>query len=198
VLPSEVWIDIGYRPEDITSVVRNWGGLWTSKYKCARGRGVCRRNRINQGHYSHPRRVTTKTPRIGTQWYAEPNWKRRIAEYTFNADYWKVQVIETLRAKAGGRGSLVLYQAASTQEHIRVSNHLCSEQLEMVWDAKKGLVQQWVKRGQNHYQDCCAMALAALDSAGWRIRDTPAGEDEAEEAQPEAPTNFYAAARARA
>jgi hypothetical protein len=42
------------------------------------------------------------------------------------------------------------------------------------------------------------MALAALDSAGWRIRDTPAGEDEAEEAQPEAPTNFYAAARARA
>lgn len=172
LLPSQVWIDIGYRPDDVARAIRSaGGGFWTSRYKAARGRGACRANHRNNGLYAHPTRVSQKRPRIGTQWFAEPNMKRRIAEITFNADHWKLQVVNALRVKAGAKGSLVLYTSYSSNEHARVSNHLASEQLKSVWDPKKGIVQKWVKAGQNHLQDCAAMAMAALDASGWRLAD---------------------------
>lgn len=200
MLPSAVWIDMGYHPDDVAEFLRDSGGHH-SIFAGARGRGrsVNQHGGTNNGGYNHPKTISNAHPLIGTQWNAEWNYKRRLLERTFNADYWKLWLQERLRTKVGCKGALTLFRADSKNEHAKVSNHLASEQLKREWDAKKGMVEKWVKTGENHWLDCAAMASAAGDSVGFQlttIQGPPIERDQPE--QTEAPTNWFQELLARA
>lgn len=167
VEPDAVWIDIGYQPDYVAAFLRETGRILQSRYRGVRGRGKS----TNFGIYSHPKKVTTGRLKIGTQWFMEVNYKRRIAECTFNADHWKLYAQDRLRGRADKHGACTLYVPTMKNEHAKFSQHLCSEQLVREWDEKKGLVDIWKKTGQNHWLDCTAMACAAGDAVGYRMAD---------------------------
>lgn len=160
---DRILVDCGYRPDDVATFVRSTGPPFETRWSAARGRGLS----TNHGGYEHPRKASKDKPRVGLQWYGQINFKRKIPEYTFNADFWKLYVQERLRVKQGAPGSLVLHRADGKNEHAKLSRHLVSEQLEPRWDEKKGLVKVWVKKGQNHWLDCAAMACVAGNMAGF-------------------------------
>ena len=161
LLPSAVWIDIGYQPDAVAAFIRSSGKFWQNRYKGCRGRGAS-----VKGNYTQPKRVSTDKPKVGVQWFAELNLKRRIPEFTFNADYWKLYAQARLRGLVGTGNACSLYQPTTKNEHAKLSHHLCSEQLAKEWDPAKGLVEKWKKTGQNHWLDCMAMACAAGNFAG--------------------------------
>ena len=205
VIPDQVWCDIGYLPDTMAEFIRARGKFFENRYRGCRGRG----GSVKRGEqYTHPKRISQSKPRIGTQWYMEPNHKRRIPEITFNADYWKLFVHYRLRAEKGKKGSLSFFRADTKNEHAKVSNHLANEQFVKRWEPGKGLIEEWVKTGDNHWLDAAAMACAAGDSLGYRLQDIevvdetkpdetkPDGmpTDEALEAMGVDRANFYAAA----
>ncbi len=185
-LPDVVWIDCGYRPDAVGQFIRERGGIRQKRYWAARGRGASTRN----GGYNHPKRVTNQKPRLGKQWFAEVNHKRRIMEVTFNADHWKLDVDARFRAQPGKKGAMTLFAADFKKEHAKLSHHIANEQFKREWEPGKGLVDHWVKTGDNHWKDAAAMAEGAGDMAGV---DLLAIEEEPE-AEPS--DNFYARAQA--
>lgn len=184
-LPDGVIVDMGFMPDDVAEFVRSVSKGWQGRWKAARGRG---RSVTNGGGYSHPKSVSISKPRVGTQWYAEWNHKRRIAELTFNADYWKLWVHDRLRSKPGRKGAMTLFRADSKNEHAKLSNHLASDQLTRKWDAKKGLLEAWVRTGDNHWLDCVVMAGVMLNYLGVNLRDIV----EPVETEPVPSLNWYA------
>lgn len=165
--PDVVLFDGGWMPDDVAKAVRELGRGWKNNYRMIRGRGES----VRGGSYNHPLKATTKKPKVGTQWYGEPNHKRRIPEYTFNADYWKVYVEERLRVEQGKKGSLVLFRPEDKGTHSRVTNHLCNEQFRKELVKGKGYVGKWIKTGDNHLLDAAAMACVAGDMVGYNLTD---------------------------
>lgn len=189
MLPGAVGIDIGYMPDDIAEALREFGGLESIFVGCrGRGKSVNQQGGANNGGYHHPRMISNAVPILGTQWYAEWNYKRRLLERTFNADYWKLWIQERLRIKPGCKGALSLYRADSKNEHAKLSNHLASEQLTKAWDPKRGLIEKWVKSGENHWLDCAAIASFLGDSLGFKLTQivgSPPTEDVIDDDTPE-------------
>ncbi|RQV98630.1 hypothetical protein EH220_02985 [bacterium] len=192
-IPDTVWIDCGWRPDDVATFIRSAGRFKDNKFRAVRGRG----RSTNNGMYSHKRKQTVQYPWIGTEWYAEINYKRRVPEFTFNADYWKIYVHDRLRTKVGGKGSLTFFRKDMENEHAKVSHHLCSEQFRRRWDPKKGLVDEWVKHGDNHWLDAATMACAAADYLGYKLQEIECLEEPDPVEVPE-PDNWYAKMRAEA
>lgn len=174
-IPDEVWIDGGYLPDDVAEFISQRGTYRDNIYKKSVGRGESTRG----GSYKHPLKLSQKHPRIGRQWYMSPNHKRKIPEYTFNADFWKLFVARALRVELGKRGSLTLFRGDLKNEHAKVTNHLANEQLKRDWVPGKGLVDHWVVTGDQHWNDAAAMASAAGDSAGFSLAGCAVDEHEA-------------------
>jgi hypothetical protein len=172
-LPDGVGVDIGHMPDEVTAAVRSFGRGWGNRWKPMRGRGGSRRQvGKNNGGYNHPMQVSQARPLVGNQWFAELNLHRRLFEVTFNADYWLLHMQDRLRATPGSKGALTLYKKDMPNEHDRVSNHWTAEQLKRSWDPTKGgLVEKWVKNGQNHLGDALKMALVMGDIHGYRLRE---------------------------
>ena len=191
-IPDCVWIDGGYKPDAVARFIRERGGIKQRRYWLARGRGKSQQST----RFRQIAKLTSKFPKIGKQWYAEANHKRRILEITFNADHWKLNLDERLRAEVGKKGALTFCAAEVRNEHAKVSNHLANEQYVRKWEPGKGIVEQWNKTGDNHYKDAAAMALAAGDMAGVDLIDVPDDETDtaSETATKESKAdNFYAA-----
>jgi phage terminase large subunit GpA-like protein len=172
VLPSVVWIDGGYKPDAVARFIRERGGVKQRRFWLARGRG----RSVQGGGYVHPYKATTRRPLVGKRWFAELNPARRIVEITFDADYWKLAVAALLRAAPGRRGSLSLFLAETPNEHAQISHHFANEQLRKKWEHGRGVVEKWVRTGENHLLDAAAMALAAGDMAGFDLLNLPAEE----------------------
>jgi hypothetical protein len=172
-LPDGVGVDIGHMPDEVCAAVRTFGRGWGNRWKPMRGRGGSRRQvGKNNGGYNHPLQVTQARPLVGNQWFAELNLHRRLFEVTFNADYWLLHMQDRLRATPGGKGALTLYKKDIPNEHDRISNHWTAEQLKRSWDPTKGgLVEKWVKNGQNHLGDALKMALVMGDIHGYKLRE---------------------------
>ena len=186
MLPDEVWIDCGYRPDDVADFVRSRGKLWDNKYKAVRGRGVS--SKI--GGYTHKNRIAMASPRIGTQWYAELNYKRRIPEHTANVDYWKHYLDARLRTPKGNKGAMTFPREDLRNEHSTMAHHLCNEQFKREWVIGKGLVGTWVVTGNQHWKDAAVYACVAGDAVGYRLKDIETiPNDEPEEVA----DNFYLA-----
>lgn len=162
--PSAVWIDGGYHPEAVAEFVKASGPIMGGIYRFCRGRGEAASHKWMRGLYMSPKKLTKAVPRIGREWHSEHNLDRRILEYTFNADYWKLNVHEGLRGDGAGEGQIVLYRPDRAKEHQQIGNHFAAEQLNENWEPGKGEVAKWIKNGQNHLLDCAAMASAAGDS----------------------------------
>lgn len=173
---GEMWVpdlvvpDGRFESDAVAAALRAIGqGRWKSRWKMAFGVG-----RSTDHHKSgfHPKtKPTQQHPWLGVQWYAGPNVDRRVVEVSFNADYWKLWVHDRLRAKPGAKGALTLFKADNPNEHGKYTAHLVSEQLKRSWDPKKGNVEDWTKKGQNHWLDATAMAALAGDMLGWRLRN---------------------------
>lgn len=191
LLPDAVWIDGGYEPDSVAKFVRSSGPIIRNRYRLARGRGQSCSEVWGRGMYSHPKRQSVERPLVGRQWFAELNRARRCVEITFNADYWKLSVHEGLRAALGAPGAISLFRADSKGEHAKISNHFCNEQLHRSWQAEKGQVERWVRKGENHWLDCAAMASAAGDSVGFHLPERAAASDLPPSPAPAKP-NWYA------
>jgi len=197
IVPGRVWTDMNYMPDDVAAATKAAGGGLRGRFQCGRGRGKSIQG--NNRGYNHPKRVSTSTPIVGMQWYREWNFKRGIPETTFNSDFWILYMQERLRTKQGRKGSLTFFAADTKNEHAKLSNHLCSDQLVKEWDAKRGgLVEKWIQSGENHWGDCVKMALAAGNELGFSLRDiadVPVEEAEQEPVPDEtlpAADNWYA------
>lgn len=157
-LPDGVAVDIGFQPDTIGKAVRIFGKSWSNRWMAMRGRGKSIRQ--NNGGYNHPTQLTDSRPKSGTRWYADWNFERGIPEVTFDADHWLLHMQDRLRIAKDKPGALTFFRADTPNEHAKVSHHLTSEQLKKTWDPEKGgLVEKWVKSGENHYGDACKMSL---------------------------------------
>lgn len=188
-------IDIGWEPDAIAEFLRETGRGFSNKFQGFRGRGSSMGQR--GGTYAHPKRISNMCPRIGMQWMVEVSPKRRILEGTFNADFWKLYMQERLRTKEGSKGALSFFRADTKNEHAKLSNHLCADQLESVFDPKKGLVNTWVRHGDNHWGDSTIMALIGGDWLGYKLVAIDGPEPQAEETTTEQKeANWFARMRA--
>lgn len=172
ILPDMVWIDIGYLPDWVADVVRERGDFFGNKFRCVRGRGASVKNKSGGAGaaYQHPVSASSSIPVIGTQWHMRPNYDRLVPENTFNADFWKLRLASHLRISRGKKGSLTLFKAEGKNEHVKVAKHLTNEQFVRRWDSKKGAwVEEWAQTGDQHLNDSGAMALGALDEAGYQV-----------------------------
>lgn len=198
ILPDRVWIDGGYMPDSVAKFVRDRGGK-NSRYRMCRGRGKSQTHG-SKSQYLQITRRSTAHPTCGLQWSSEPNYDRRILEYTFNADYYKINVHEGLRASPEALGAISLFTSTDPREHVEFVNHLLNEQLKRVWEAGKGFADVWDQKGQNHWLDAMAMASVAGDEAGISPQIAAAYRPPAEhqppaadDPDPPAPaSNFYA------
>lgn len=173
LIPDLVWIDGGWMPEAVAAFVRSRGTFRENRYRLARGRGSSSSHQHLRTIYHQPKKASLSQPRVGHNWYAETNHKRRLLEFTFNADYWKLSIHEGLRAKSDARGAITLYRPDSKNEHAKISNHFCNEQYLKEWQLEKGLVEKWIRRGDNHWLDCAAMAAASGAASGFVPSDRP-------------------------
>ena len=181
-----IWIDGNYLTDEVAAWVRRKRRQKKYNYRFARGAGASARNRF--GKPMAPYRAPTSIPkaatgkptttkqlnRQGNNWYSELNPARGIQENTFNSDYWKVHAAEGLgkvKSKKDRPLSIVLYRPDSPKEHARISNHFANEQLVTTFEEEKGHTKKWVRKGDQHWLDCLAMALAAGDEAGFRLAD---------------------------
>lgn len=181
-VPDIVIGDERYYPDEMAAAIREIGQRgWQSRWRLAMGHG--RSTARNRSGFTMPKKPTREKPWLGTQWYAGMNFKRRIPEISFNADFWKLWIQERLRVKKGRKGSMTLFAVQNQNEHGKFSNHLVSEQLKRHWDPVKGLVEEWEKKGQNHWLDACAMAAIGGDILGWRLGEIEGDEEPEVEAE---------------
>lgn len=179
-VPDAVGVDIGHLPDAIAEAMRTFGAGIKNRWKGTRGRGKSVR-RANNGGYNHPSRISTAIPKIGTQWYLEPNFKRKIFEITYNADYWLKRLQEHLRPKVGRKGAMTFFRSDTPNEHAKASHHLASEKWKVERDPKTGMVvEKYVVNGDNHYGDAAKIALVMLDYLGCKLQDVPEPRDAVE------------------
>lgn len=167
LVPQQVWIDQGYLTDAVCRFVNESGRLRRNRYRPVAGRG---RSMIKVSPYSHPKIKDSVTREIGNNWYAQINRERKVVQGFFNADYWKLWLQRRLVTKPGAPGSMTLWQPRSKfNDHGRLSRHLTNERFVRYEKPGKGLVEEWEKKGQNHWLDAAAMACAAGDKAGYRL-----------------------------
>lgn len=191
-IPDAVGVDIGHLPDTVAEAMRTFGSGIKNRWKGTRGRGKSV-NRPNNGSYHHPARISSAIPKIGTQWYMEPNFKRRIFEITFNADYWLKRLQEYLRPKVGRKASLTFFRSDTPNEHAKASHHLAAEKWKKERDKKTGqVVEKYVVNGDNHLSDAAKIALIMLDYLGCKMQDVPVqSASSALEESPESSGNWY-------
>ena len=187
-IPDAVWIDGGYHPDAVAEFVRNAGPILRNRYKFCRGRGESAAQKWLRGKFDQPKRRTKSKPLVGRGWFAEVNYERGVLEYTFDADFWKLDVHSGLRDGPDRPNGISFWRADSPKDHDLLTQHLTNEQLNTEWKPGKGEENKWIKTGQNHGLDCVAMASAAGDAAGVVMPEIEIEEVTEIESPPE---NFY-------
>lgn len=171
LIPDLCGVDIGFMPDAVAEALAGFGAGWNGRWVGMRGRGRSLRSH-NNSSYQHPKELTERRPRAGTQWYSEYTAKRRIVEITFNSDHWLLQLQHYLRTKIGSIGALTLYRADVPNEHAKASHHLCSDRLVKEWSPQRGgLIEMWKQHGDNHWGDAAKMSLVLGDYLGFRPQD---------------------------
>lgn len=173
MVPHQIWIDSGYETKTICTFVGECGRgkrRRENRYRPMAGRG---RSQVRADKYSHPKGKDQLTREIGDQWYAQIDRDHRVLKGFFNADYWKLWVQKRLVTQAGQPGSLQFYSASrkneKQSEHARISRHLTNERFVRREVPGRGLVEEWEKKGDNHWLDAAALACAAGDKAGFSL-----------------------------
>ncbi|MEN0109109.1 MAG: phage terminase large subunit family protein [Planctomycetota bacterium] len=173
-LPDKVWYDGRYHTERVAEAIRDLGGVRQRRHVFAEGAGASQRKAFKKtsgGVYREPPQTGKRVLRIVPgKFYESLNPKRRIRETTFNADAAKLLLAAALDAAKppGSPGSLSLPRPTDRNELGPLSNHLSNEWLHREWVKGKGLVEEWRKSGQQHWNDAFAMAWMGLVDAGWK------------------------------
>ena len=177
--PGHVAIDCGWYDKVVYRFLRESGPLVGSRYRALKGFG---RSQVKKDKYNHPSAKSNVYRDIGDQWYEKwvttdlgpPYGTKRTRMTGFNADKWKLWFQQTLVAEPGTHGSTTLYKAtskaASDREHARISRQWTNEQFKRIEKPDgKGVVEDWEKRGMNHWLDAAAMACVGLDRLGYSL-----------------------------
>jgi len=169
-LPDAIWIDAGHIPAVIHRFCREAGTFPNGRWFAAIGRGACA---VAKQKYRAPRRVTNEIRRIGQGWFLAHAREHGSYQFTFDADHWKTWLQAGLRTPLDQPGAITLFDPGSDKSmrdrHNKLSRHFASEQLQQRMEPGKGLVQEWVKHGANHWLDCGAMASAAGNERGFGL-----------------------------
>lgn len=182
MLPESVWIDRGWKKDVVCEVVNAHGGIRENMFRASKGFGQTKRRRDKEStvgtQYRSPEKRTKLQIFRGNRWHGDLDTVDRIIKFNFDADYYKLRVQEWLRTQSGNKGALTFFRSSDSGEHTQVTQHLAAEQLLEVPEPGKGLVKKWVKKGQNHYLDAAAEAVAALDYCGFKLSAIPDPEPE--------------------
>ena len=185
-VPEFVGIDVGYQIDVIAQFIRESNKMTNSKrYIAMRGRG---HSNMKKEAYNPPKKKTQLVRAISKEgrYYLEKDRERKITVLVFDADYHKLWyqrrfTIELKKDEDGIRleglpGAICLYHSPDRKEHAKLSNHIVNEQLKKVEKENgKGVVEEWIKRGQNHLLDTGAMQSALSHYAGFRVVATSPG-----------------------
>lgn len=172
-MPGLGLVDANYLPDEVHAVVAKanaerakHGVLWFPYY--GRGESTLRDGRSSS--YASAKKPLWK----GTQCHLVRHGTRRELVMFGDADHYKAEVHDAVRATAGEPGSLTLFADTSGRGHETYASHLAAEQLEQRQNERP----RWVRAGANHYLDATYMALIALAYllAVTRKNDPPAAE----------------------
>ena len=180
IQPLAIWIDAGYQTDVVYRFCREKNNEYGDSVKDGRFRPSFGRGKSqaqfsgNLLPYSQPKEKDKTTRELGDNWFCRVNRQERCRYAVFNADYWKIWVQKRLVTKPGEPGAMSFYRSmrqtgASRDIHTRLVYQLTNERLEPVEKKGRGIVNEWVKRGQNHKLDATAMAAAAGSRAGFRL-----------------------------
>jgi phage terminase large subunit GpA-like protein len=98
-----------------------------------------------------------------------------LALWHLDADALKTRLHAALRGPTDQAGAITLPRR-TPREHISIAKHLTAEKQERQFDPRRGEVTVWRPvRSSNHWLDCAAMCLAALEMEPYD--DSPVGEE---------------------
>lgn len=150
----------------------NWGGT-TSLVK-----SFCRQSQhANVIMPSHGRGVKAsaapisgwrfqKGQRPGREWLISKPQGRDIRSVTYDTNYWKKRLHDSLSVSQGGKGALMLFKAG-TQDHRMIADHLTSESPTKTESGGR-TVYEWncPPHQENHLFDCAVGSMVAASMLG--------------------------------
>lgn len=166
--PRQVWVDAGYMPKPVLEFTResqNGANGRNGWIMAAIGRGE---TQMEKTRYTAPKKSGNEVREVDRHGLFHVSYviARRTWEITFDSDAFKCAVHSAILAELGKPGSITL-PTESEKTLKRIINHWTNEQLVSQWDPKKGQVERWHKKGQNHLLDSTAMALGAAYRLGY-------------------------------
>jgi len=158
-------IDAGYLPDVVIDAIiraRLVRGAVPS-----RGRGVRARQRpLADWTYK-------RGDRRGDHWGLFRRSSQPIRTLEFDANFWKSRLRDMLAAPIGSPNALSIF-GSPRDRHSHLAEHLTSERPTLV-EANGNRKEEWelVPNRQNHWFDCCVMAIVAGSAAGASVAFTP-------------------------
>ena len=188
IIPSEGWVDSGYKPGPVYQFcrerarMRKSGEAGPTKWRPTKGWGAV--VKAGRGkHYTHPRKCSLSSDPEGVRLIGDRyHFRTQIKERTKNlvvhldVDAWKTWIQTRFTTKQGEAGAVSLFQTkGGYREHMEFTTSLASEVQVQEHVAGKGPSIRWeVKgKGKNHYLDAITLASCAAHFAGARLLKEP-------------------------
>jgi phage terminase large subunit GpA-like protein len=162
--PAQVWIDSGWHEH--RAAVYEFCRLANIKcqfgqeiYRPAKGYGERQRGTTR---YFAPKSRAGEIKYIGLEY----DFRYQRAEQTIlvhvNSDFWKSNLHQRLAMAPNQPGTVTLYEAASSDEHVEYSQQITAEIQKAQWIDGRGEIIIWDRiRRQNHYLDAGYLSIAA-------------------------------------
>lgn len=162
--PHQVWIDSGYHEHteavyDFCAAANKGLKLGAEIYRPMKGYGE---GQFGTGRYYAPKAKGGEVRFVGKEYHITWLKRARMLLVHLNADHWKSEFHQRLAMPAEETVAIVLYHAASPNEHLEFSRQVTAEKQIEKWIPGRGTVPVWqrVERA-NHYFDAGYVATAA-------------------------------------
>lgn len=129
---------------------------------------------MEKQRYTAPMKKSKHAVEIGDHWHVGRNLTHRGWHVLSDSDYWKTIVHESLALKPGDPGSMTLY-AGSDTEHRKLAQHISNEVKKQERDPKRGVIEVWERKGDQHWLDALHYGFVGLQRLGWRAKPGKGG-----------------------
>jgi phage terminase large subunit GpA-like protein len=163
--PQRILVDCAWHPEAVFNFIHD--KKTDARWLPAVGYG---QSQDRYKYYREPKKNNAEVKLIGDQYHVVWVPKYNAWRLDANADYWKTQLFNALRASPGESGSLELYYSSNRNEHITWSKHATAEEPKEFFEEGKGTYIRWIKhRKGNHHLDNAYNCWLALHLSGLRL-----------------------------